>query len=481
MAGMFYSLKEAAERLGRTQDQVRQLAKDGKLREFRDGSNLLFKVDEINALLAEGLGADAGVLELEEVPAEEAPAQAPPEEAAPTLEEEPVPFPEEAAPTEEEEPAPSLEEEAAPALEDEAVPALEGEEAAPALDDSLDEDIFKLDEEIGLAADSVEETDATSGLDLAPEVEAQDTGETTAAEEPLVVEEEQAAAEEATGTGEEISLAPESSATASASDITSMDTALTGESANVLGETTGADYDVTDDSMAETAGPAGSSAEASLEEIEEDVNLDNFGSGSGLLDLSLQADDTSLGGILDEIYTAEGGEEEKPGAEGEAEAAEGEGGEASFEEITAEAEHAAPEEETTLPEPVAVVPASMMAPAYAEAAPDSQSNILGVLLFLPLLALLYTAIVTVAGMRHVMPTILSSIQGFIPYLTIAGIVVALIVFGASFMAGRERAPKAAKPVKEKVKAEKAKKEKPAKEAKPAKEKKGFFGKKKEKK
>ena len=35
------------------------------------------------------------------------------------------------------------------------------------------------------------------------------------------------------------------------------------------------------------------------------MNLDSFGSGSGLLDLSLQADDTSLGGILDEIYTTE--------------------------------------------------------------------------------------------------------------------------------------------------------------------------------
>ena len=34
----------------------------------------------------------------------------------------------------------------------------------------------------------------------------------------------------------------------------------------------------------------------------DDINLDSFGSGSGLLDLSLQADDTSLGGILDEIY-----------------------------------------------------------------------------------------------------------------------------------------------------------------------------------
>jgi len=43
----------------------------------------------------------------------------------------------------------------------------------------------------------------------------------------------------------------------------------------------------------------------SLEEIEKDVSLDTFGSGSGLLDLSLQADDTSLGAILDEIYTPE--------------------------------------------------------------------------------------------------------------------------------------------------------------------------------
>jgi hypothetical protein len=46
-----------------------------------------------------------------------------------------------------------------------------------------------------------------------------------------------------------------------------------------------------------------------LEEIEEDVNLDTFGSGSGLLDLSLQADDTSLGGILDEIYTSDSGQD----------------------------------------------------------------------------------------------------------------------------------------------------------------------------
>jgi hypothetical protein len=137
------------------------------------------------------------------------------------------------------------------------------------------------------------------------------------AEEPEQPIAEEAEGSTAAGSSEEISLAQESGVLAEGSDISDMDTALTGEGVNVLGETD-TDYDVTEDSMAETAGTAASAetgAEASLEEIEDDVNLDSFGSGSGLLDLSLQADDTSLGGILDEIYTAEGGEGEATPAE----------------------------------------------------------------------------------------------------------------------------------------------------------------------
>ena len=63
MAGMFYSLTEAAEKLGKTEDEVKQLAKEGKLREFRDGSNLLFKIEEVEALL--GGGAESEVVDLE--------------------------------------------------------------------------------------------------------------------------------------------------------------------------------------------------------------------------------------------------------------------------------------------------------------------------------------------------------------------------------------------------------------------------------
>jgi excisionase family DNA binding protein len=466
MAGMFYSLKEAAERLGVTPEQVKQLAKDGKLREFRDGSNLLFKIEEVNTLAAEGAEVVAGDLELGDSSAEELPAELTEDTVAPSLDDSL------------EEDIFKLDEAAAPAAE-----SAEGAEEIPELDlpaDAQAGEISDLELPPEEAADASSElnlametpADETSGLDLTAEgTEATDT---TGMEELSLSEEEPPATPEGTaGTEEEISLAAESGVLAGESDITSMDTALTGEGVNVLGESD-ADLGVTDDSMAETAGPAGTGVEASLEEIEEDVNLDSFGSGSGLLDLSLQADDTSLGGILDEIYTSEGAEEGK-GAEVEVGGEEG----ASFEEITAEADHAAPEEETT--EAVAVLPAVAMTPVYAEAVPDSQSNILGMLLFLPLLALLYTAIVTVAGMKKVTPSILSAVQGLIWYLLGAGIVLAFIIVGASFVAGGEKAPKAARPTREKkvkAKKEKVKVEKPAKEARPAKEKKSFFGKKK---
>lgn len=72
------------------------------------------------------------------------------------------------------------------------------------------------------------------------------------------------------------------------------------------------DYYVTKDTLAETAvdelnlaDDTQLNAMVPLEEIEGDTNLDSFGSDSGLLDLSLQADDTTLGGILDEIYISE--------------------------------------------------------------------------------------------------------------------------------------------------------------------------------
>ncbi len=432
MAGMFYSLKETAQKLGLTEDAVKQLAEDGKLREFRDGSNLLFKIDEVNALLAEspemdmdlGLEPDEGGASTQELLGLE-------------------PVAEEAA---EQEPSFGLDLEAVP-------------EEAAAPEGTAD---------LQLSADA----EATSDLELSADLTAEEPAEASSAEEDFMVgmgaEEEPLAgpADEES----EIGLAPESGILDSDSDITDMDTTLASEGIDVLGKSD-ADYEVTDDSLAETVGPAGTTGEASLEEIEEDVNLDSFGSGSGLLDLSLQADDTSLGGILDEIYTAEGGEEGAPAA-GETD---------MVEDITAEAEHAATEEDMAAHEVMVAAPLAIT-PAFAEVAPDTQSNMLGMLLFLPLLALLYAAIVVVAAQRDVMPSILQSIQGFVWYIVGGAAFIAIAVSAAALLSGREKAPKApkaAKAKKEKApKEKKAKAEKAPKAEKPKKEKKPLFGKKK---
>jgi len=307
MAGMFYSLQEVAAKLNKTEEEVKEIIRQGRLREFRDGPNLLFKVDEVEALMSD----------------------------------------------------------------------------------------------TGIAA-----------------------SRKASAKAKQVTEED------------EISLAPEpGEGPAEESESSGADTTATaGKGIDVLGEADG-DYKLADDTLGETKvvpdkGSLGedtlsetkaAAGEASLEEIEEDVNLDTFGSGSGLLDLSLQADDTSLGGILDEIYTPEG--EEKKEVE--------EGAEASAVEVAAEAEQLMPDEGLAEPEPGPEAPA--MVQAYAEPAPDVISNAFGIMLFLPLLAIVYTAIVAVAGFNNMMPAILTAIQRLIWYIVIGAVLAAGLIVGVAFM------------------------------------------------
>ncbi len=331
MAGMFYSLQEVAAKLSKTEAEVQELIKQGRLREFRDGSNLLFKVDEVEALLS--------------------------------------------------------------------------------------------DTSLGKASAKAKEK-----------------------------------------TEEEISLAPEPGEKGSDS------TAAAGEGVDVLSEADD-DYKLADDTLSETKlvpdeggleDTLGSTkttpGEASLEEIEGDVNLDTFGSGSGLLDLSLQADDTSLGGILDEIYTPEGEE----GKEAKEEAPE-----ASAVEVAAEAEQLIPEE--GLAETEAAPETAAMAQTYqvyAEPAPDVMSNALGIMLFLPLLAIIYTGIIAVAGFNNMMPSALTAVQGLIWYIVIGAVAVSGLIAGVGFMLGSKG--QGGKPAVKKEKAEKPKKEKKAKKDKKAK-------------
>jgi hypothetical protein len=336
MAGMFYSLQEVAAKLNKTEEEVQEIIRQGRLREFRDGPNLLFKVDEVEALMS-----DTGIAALRKASAK---------------------------------------------------------------------------------AEQVTEED-------------------------------------------EISLAPEPSEGPAESGADT--TATAGKGIDVLGEEADGDYKLADDTLSETkivpdegslAGDTlgatkAASGEASLEEIEGDVNLDTFGSGSGLLDLSLQADDTSLGGILDEIYTPEG-EEGKEGKEG---------AEASAVEVAAEAEQLIPDEGLAEPEPGPEAPAiAQVYQVYAEPVPDVISNAFGIMLFLPLLAIVYTAIVAVAGFNNMMPAILTAIQRLIWYIVIGAVLAAGLIVGVAFMlSGKGKGGKTA------VKKEKIKKDKKTKEAPPA--------------
>ncbi len=414
MAGMFYSLQEALDKLSMTEEEIKQVVADGKLREFRDGPNLLFKVEEVEALVPQ-----AGDEALEEALEPEA---------------------------EDMEPLALDDEELQPAESDDSEPAiLQVEDLEP--DDAESELASEEVAEAGLSDFDIEALGDTSAE--IPDLEALESEMAdTAAEEPTP--------SETAADTDEILLAPETGA-AIPSDLTDADTAITSMGTNVLGESD-ADYDITDDTMAETSIPTGSSPDVALEEVEEDVNLDSFGSGSGLLDLSLQADDTSLGGILDEIYTAD----DEAAEPVEAEAAPGVG-------LAAEVEDIGAEEDLGVPQLGAQVP--VLAGGVIEAPPDAQSNMLGILLFLPLFIVIYTTVVAVSGLRGVMPSILASVQGLIWYIMGGAAALAAVVTVAAFMftGERDKTPKVAKPKKEK-KAKKVKEPKKPKEKKPKKEK-----------
>lgn len=335
---MFYSIKEVSEKLGKSEDEIRQIVKSGRLREFRDGPNLLFKVDEVNSILS-----DTSFTGVRPTPAAEKPAALKSEEA-----------------------------EAEDILLSPETPLKEDEELQLTdADTQIVEDGIKvLGDTDSLSKEGNEETFKSSGL----------------------------------GSGSGL----------------------------------GSD---------ETPGSPGK--EASLEEIEKDVSLDTFGSGSGLLDLSLQADDTSLGGILDEIYT--------PGAAGEGKASAE--AEPSAEAAAESAQIAAEADQMQFPEPQAPSPA-LAAMAYAEAAPDAMSNALGVMLFIPLAAVIYTAMVAVAGFSNLNPAILKMSKGFIWYIVIGLAVASLLIMVVGAVVGGEKKPKAPKVKKEKppkpVKEKKAK-------------------------
>jgi len=64
MAKMFYTIEEASQKLGKSEDEVRELASSGQLQEFRDRDRLMFKVEQVD-LLAGGGDEDTDDFSLE--------------------------------------------------------------------------------------------------------------------------------------------------------------------------------------------------------------------------------------------------------------------------------------------------------------------------------------------------------------------------------------------------------------------------------
>lgn len=493
MAGMFYSQQEAAEKLGMTEEEVKQLAAEGKLREFRDGASVMFKIDEVEGLVAESGSdlddfsaasepvADADELDplLEKNTIDDRPAAGAGEEVSVPeegtaadkalddliFEDDSELTPESEAPVERAEPSVVPEEEVSDTLEEEPV-SLTPKDAAPHESDGLDE-------LLNLASDS-EGDPLTKDLELLADDSGLEPIDDLQLEEELSLDEpELTMKDETPGPAAEkeksaVDLADDTQVVPAdkseveptgdaATTVDGMDdTALTTEGISVLGESD-AEFQLTDDTLAETlAGLGGTGDTTSLEDIEDDINLDSFGgSGSGLLDLSLQADDTSLGGILDEIYTSDegGGSPAKEDSIG------------STEGVSADLDSAGGDEgvgiETYAP--------ALGPPMAGEAPPDASSNMLGGLLFLPLAVLVYTTIVAVSALNGTVPGIVSSIQGIIWYI-LGGLALVGLVVGVKGLTGSAggdtKKPRAKKAAKEK----KAKKEKKPKREKKAKKK-----------
>jgi len=58
MSKMFYTLEEAAAKLGKSEEEVKAMVTSGQLQEFRDRDALMFKVDQVDLLSDEGIDED---------------------------------------------------------------------------------------------------------------------------------------------------------------------------------------------------------------------------------------------------------------------------------------------------------------------------------------------------------------------------------------------------------------------------------------
>jgi hypothetical protein len=149
--------------------------------------------------------------------------------------------------------------------------------------------------------------------------------------------------------------------------------------------------------------------------MEDQIPAEGTGSGSGLLDLTRESDDTSLGAeLLDEIYP---GEEETAVDEGTAD-------DAFTHEVPQTVPQVAPSAPATGATVALVLPADPMAPLFTG------------LSVVATLALVVVGFAAIAMTRGVMPNIVGMIYGNLLFYVIGVIVVTAIAAGVGFLMGR---------------------------------------------
>jgi hypothetical protein len=182
--------------------------------------------------------------------------------------------------------------------------------------------------------------------------------------------------------------------------LTGADTSVGSVGISVLGDTDD-EYKLAGDTRGDTV--ANDRTGDMIGSLDDDINLESVGSGSGLLDLSLQADDTSLGAVLDDILpaAAEGGGDISPGGIG----------------IGAEADNlfehgrAASGSGAGISAQAASMSSDGRAVAmYIEPEPTGTDSVCGISLFIPMAAVIFTAIVMITAFKGFTPTIVKSAQ-----------------------------------------------------------------------
>jgi len=170
-----------------------------------------------------------------------------------------------------------------------------------------------------------------------------------------------------------------------------------------------------------------------IPDFEDQIGLEADGSGSGLLDLSREADDTSLGAeLLDEIYP-EAGEQDVGQLPSQLEMPGG-----SETEIPAVAEETGVPVVPAGPEPVRVVQ------LY-----DTTSGAFGAMLIVPFVMLIYLACATTADIADVYPRFLQKLGGsggYSSWYAVGGALIAtlLVVCLGTAMANKSSQPARAK-------------------------------------